>query len=112
VPSLAWQTVDGWQTTRLGAVTKLGRSLHADVRFDDNVISRRHAIIVCDQTGAWLSDDRSQAGTTLNGDPVRQRQPLTHGDVIGIGPYQLRYVEPTPVVQPRQQSDALSVPSR
>jgi pSer/pThr/pTyr-binding forkhead associated (FHA) protein len=43
--------------------TRIGRSLAADIRFDDATVSRRHAIIASEQSGVRVLDDRS-----LNGD--------------------------------------------
>jgi len=106
--SLAWHAGDRWRVLELAAVTRIGRSLNADVRFDDHVISRRHAIIVADDDGLWLSDDRSLAGTTLNEEPVKERMALQHGDVIGVGPYQLRFLAPVGQTQRASQPEALS----
>ena len=49
--------------------TRIGRSLAADVRFDDATVSRRHALIASEEGGVRVLDDRS-----LNGDPG-QRAP-------------------------------------
>ena len=38
--------------------TRVGRSLAADVRFDDPTVSRRHALIVRQPDGVRLLDDR------------------------------------------------------
>ena len=72
-------------------VTRLGRSLSAEVELDDATVSRRHALLV--QTGRR---DR----------PARRRRPQRHvaqrqrvdravlhdGDTIELGTAQLRYV--------------------
>ena len=47
--------------------TRIGRSLAADVRFDDPTVSRRHALIVRQPDGVRLLDDRSLNGVFVNG---------------------------------------------
>jgi hypothetical protein len=73
-------------------VTRIGRGLAADVRLDDNSVSRRHAMLVCDEAGARILDDRSSNGTRLNGARVEQA-PLKSGDVLVLGRVALRYLE-------------------
>ena len=47
--------------------TRIGRSLAADVRFDDPTVSRRHALIVRQPDGVRVLDDRSLNGVFVNG---------------------------------------------
>src|SRR4051812_16275094 len=47
--------------------TRIGRSLAADVRFDDATVSRRHALIVHQADGTRVLDDRSLNGVYVNG---------------------------------------------
>src|SRR5437588_12455368 len=42
--------------------TRIGRSLAADIRFDDPTVSRRHALIVRQPDGLRVLDDRSLNG--------------------------------------------------
>ena len=51
--------------------TRIGRSLAADVRFDDATVSRRHALIVSQAEGVRVLDDRSLNGVYVNGEPRR-----------------------------------------
>jgi pSer/pThr/pTyr-binding forkhead associated (FHA) protein len=71
-------------------LTRVGRSLVADLRFDDPTVSRRHALIVRELTGLRVLDDRSMYGVFVNGERVDSRL-LTDGDVIAIGSHQLLY---------------------
>jgi pSer/pThr/pTyr-binding forkhead associated (FHA) protein len=73
-------------------VLRIGRGLGADLRLDDNSVSRRHAIL--DPTGSVVRilDDRSSNGTIVNGEVVQQAE-LRNGDVVGIGRVLLRYLE-------------------
>ena len=61
--------------------TRIGRSLAADVRFDDATVSRRHALIVNQADGVRVLDDRSLNGVYVNGRRV-EWSPLTDGDEI------------------------------
>ena len=72
--------------------TRIGRSLAADVRFDDPTVSRRHALIVRQADGVRVLDDRSLNGVFVNGERVEWRA-LHDGDEIVVGRYRLHYVE-------------------
>jgi DNA-directed RNA polymerase subunit RPC12/RpoP len=74
---------DGW--------TRVGRSLSAHVRFDDPTVSRRHALIYRDASGARVLDDRSLNGVFRNGDRVELAE-LDDGDEIAIGRFRLFFV--------------------
>jgi len=50
--------------------TRIGRSLAADVRFDDPTVSRRHALLVRAPDGVRVLDDRSLNGVFVNGQRV------------------------------------------
>ena len=51
--------------------TRIGRSLAADIRFDDATVSRRHALVVSQDDGVRVLDDRSLNGIYVNGEPGR-----------------------------------------
>ena len=71
--------------------TRIGRSLAADVRFDDPTVSRRHALIVRHPDGVRLLDDRSLNGVFVNGARVDGRT-LQDGDEIIVGRYRLSFI--------------------
>ncbi len=71
--------------------TRIGRSLAADVRFDDPTVSRRHALIVRHPDGVRLLDDRSLNGVFVNGARVDGKV-LQDGDEIIVGRYRLSFV--------------------
>src|SRR5664279_4004858 len=75
--------------------TRIGRSLAADIRFDDPTVSRRHALIVRQPDGLRVLDDRSLNGVFVNGERVEGR-PLADGDEIIIGRYRLSFLVVTP----------------
>lgn len=64
--------------------TSIGRGLHADVRVNDEGISRAHAMIERVDDTYVLSDAGSTNGTFANGQRV-DRQELKEGDKIQIG---------------------------
>jgi pSer/pThr/pTyr-binding forkhead associated (FHA) protein len=71
--------------------TRVGRSLAADVRFDDPTVSRRHALLVRQPDGVRVLDDRSLNGVFVNGERVEWRV-LEDGDEIVVGRYRLRFL--------------------
>jgi pSer/pThr/pTyr-binding forkhead associated (FHA) protein len=71
--------------------TRIGRSLAADVRFDDPTVSRRHALIVHHPDGVRLLDDRSLNGVFVNGERIDGRL-LQDGDEIIVGRYRLSFL--------------------
>ena len=73
-------------------VMTIGRSESADIRIDDEFISRIHARIVCGGGGAVIEDIGSKNGFKVNSVAVK-RHNLTHGDVIGIGKLRFMFVD-------------------
>ena len=71
--------------------TRVGRSLAADVRFDDPTVSRRHALIVRQADGVRVLDDRSLNGVFVNGERV-EWSVLKDGDEILVGRYRLYFL--------------------
>ncbi len=71
--------------------TRIGRSLAADLRFDDPTVSRRHALIVRHPDGVRLLDDRSLNGVFVNGERIDGRL-LQDGDEIIVGRYRISFV--------------------
>jgi pSer/pThr/pTyr-binding forkhead associated (FHA) protein len=86
--------IEDGDVTRLVAlrerVTHLGRGFSADLRLEDQSVSRRHAVIVDDGDGARILDDRSANGTFVNGRRVTEA-PLRDRDVIRLGRVALMY---------------------
>jgi pSer/pThr/pTyr-binding forkhead associated (FHA) protein len=75
--------------------TRIGRSLAADVRFDDPTVSRRHALIVRQPDGVRVLDDRSLNGVFVNGARIEGKV-LKDGDEIVVGRYRLRFLSVQP----------------
>jgi FHA domain/Zinc-ribbon containing domain len=79
--------------------TRVGRSLAADIRFDDPTVSRRHALIVRGPDGVRVLDDRSLNGVFVNGERVEWSE-LHDGDEILVGCHSLRFLEIVPEGRP------------
>jgi predicted nucleic acid-binding Zn-ribbon protein len=71
--------------------TRIGRSLAANVRFDDPTVSRRHALIVRQPDGVRLLDDRSLNGVFVNGKRVEWSK-LEDRDEIVVGRHRLHFL--------------------
>lgn len=70
----------------------LGRSETAQIRIEDNSISRRHARLFQNPSGCWcLMDLKSTNGTFVNEEAVREKE-LQDGDLIQIGQTVLKYL--------------------
>jgi pSer/pThr/pTyr-binding forkhead associated (FHA) protein len=80
--------IDEGDVTRLvalqQAVTHVGRGFSADLRLEDQSVSRRHAVIVDDDQGTRILDDRSANGTFVNGVRITDVE-LCDRDVIQLG---------------------------
>src|SRR4051812_8268309 len=74
--------------------TRVGRSLAADIRFDDPTVSRRHALIVRQPDGVRVLDDRSLNGVFVNSERVEWRAPGDRHEIV-VGRYRLQYLHLT-----------------
>jgi hypothetical protein len=89
---LVYEESGQWRTVALTREwTRIGRSLAADVRFDDPTVSRRHALIVRQPDGVRVLDDRSLNGVFVNGARI-EGQTLNDGDEILVGRYRLSFL--------------------
>ena len=71
----------------------IGRETHNRIVVDDPAVSREHATITCVGNDHILEDLKSANGTLVNG-ARRARCILQHGDVVTLGRFQLRYLNP------------------
>lgn len=92
-PALALVAVNGprmgarWE---LGALMSLGRDAECEIALPDASVSRRHAQIVRQASGYFVSDLESSNGTQLNGQPVEEPTRVQAGDIIRVGEVELR----------------------
>ena len=92
-PYMAWEE-GGVQVVPVKAGwTRIGRSLSADVRFDDPTVSRRHALVHHEDGKTRVLDDRSLNGVFLNGERVEWRE-IDNGDEIAIGRFRIYFLDP------------------
>jgi len=90
---LAYEESGGRIVTALNQEwSRIGRSLAADIRFDDATVSRRHALVVSQAEGVRVLDDRSLNGVYVNGERV-EWAPLTDGDEITIGRHAIYFLD-------------------
>jgi ABC-type multidrug transport system ATPase subunit/pSer/pThr/pTyr-binding forkhead associated (FHA) protein len=68
----------------------IGRDPRAGLVLDHPAVSRRHATIARRDGGLVITDHQSLNRTYLNGEPIDQPTPAREGDVLQIGPFQLR----------------------
>lgn len=88
--------------------TRIGRSLAADVRFDDPTVSRRHALVVRRADGVRVLDDRSLNGVFVNGERVEWHT-LRDGDELVVGRHHLHFVD-VPAVSGTREFSAVQQP--
>jgi len=79
--------------------TRIGRSLSAEVRFDDATVSRRHAQVVVEGGSVRVLDDRSLNGIAVNGRRV-ESAPLRDGDELSIGRHTLFFLDTAAAGEP------------
>lgn len=68
--------------------THIGRTLTAEIRFDDPTVSRRHAMLVQREDGLHVLDDRSLNGVFVDGERVSDRL-LKDADELVVGRHRL-----------------------
>lgn len=89
---LAWDDDSGPQVRPIeGEWTRVGRSLAADIRFDDPTVSRRHALVLREGEGVRVLDDRSLNGVFVDGERVESHD-LSDGDEVAVGRFRLYYM--------------------
>jgi len=84
----------------------IGRADDNDLVLDHPTVSRRHAVITPQPTGATIEDCGSASGLRVNGELV-QRATLTAGDEIAVGPF--RIVFDGEDLVPRVAPDGLAI---
>jgi adenylate cyclase len=92
-------TATGDQTydLRAGTLLVVGRALTSDIPVFDPTISRRHAEVICGESGVEVRDLGSSNGTFVNGAKIETAR-LSPGDVVSFGkvPFRLTEVSPMP----------------
>ena len=70
----------------------IGRRASNDIHIDNLAISGEHAAIITINGNAFIEDLNSTNGTLINKKQIKKHM-LKHGDDIGLGKYELRYVK-------------------
>lgn len=69
----------------------IGRKAENDIPIDNLAVSGQHALILSVLDDSFIEDLGSTNGTYVNGKLIK-KQALHHGDVIGIGKHELKYI--------------------
>lgn len=102
----------------------IGKGSQCEVRLDNWRLAKEHARLFTSPSGVLIDDAGSFGGVLVNGQRITaQYGPLQNGDLIGIGPFQLRILNsgeepqaapfPVPAAAPMQstQDTALAAPA-
>lgn len=81
----------GERITLSADISVIGRLSECAITISDGNVSRRHAQIQRMGSGFAVSDLGSTNGTLLNGERLTTERRLTDGDIIAVGPIQLRF---------------------
>lgn len=83
---------------RIGVINgaTVGRAAGNGVRFDEDSVSARHAVISMEGGRWWLEDLGSTNGTFVNDARVTGRAPLHNGDVVQVGLVTARFLARSP----------------
>ena len=91
-PHLAWHNGEDVETRFVTeGLTRIGRSVLAEIQLIDPTVSRRHALIHRSGDTCVLLDDHSLNGVFVGSDPVDWR-PLADGDEIEVGRFRLHFI--------------------
>ena len=63
----------------------IGRGTEADIRIDNNTVSRKHAKVRFNGIGFEIEDIGSKNGVIVNGKPVTTAAELKDHDIINLG---------------------------
>lgn len=88
------------QIELLPGETRIGRSPTCAVTIEDPLISREHGLIRVTEDEVTYEDLASRNGSRINGELVYMPVPLRHGDLIGIGKHELRFLVATEGIRP------------
>ncbi len=63
----------------------IGRNSSNDIVLGYNTVSRYHAVVSCRRESWILCDTNSSTGVTVNGETIKKKTQIVHGDKISIG---------------------------
>jgi len=87
--------LDGREFELRQGENSIGR-VGADVLLPDPTVSRHHATLTIDETGAWIEDAGSTNGTSLNGTPLSAgtRSRIKDADTLKLGSVTVKLIWP------------------
>ncbi len=71
--------------------TTIGRLPDNDIQVDNLAVSGHHALVLTILNDSFLEDLDSTNGTFVNKKPIK-KYALKHGDIVGIGKHELKYI--------------------
>ncbi len=71
----------------------IGRSRDCDIPVSDDLVSRKHALLLVRNGRASIRDMGSRNGTFLNGNRISMERELTHLDQITVGAHDMMCIE-------------------
>ncbi len=80
----------------------IGRETGNTVRLPERNVSRRHAVLVREADAFVIEDLGSHNGVRVNGDRIKGRSRVNHGDVIQIGDYDLALEDESKTAAPER----------
>jgi SARP family transcriptional regulator, regulator of embCAB operon len=90
------------------AATTIGRLAENDIVIDDNLVSRRHAVIIDTGTNFVITDLRSANGVWVRQQRIRGSVTLGDGDQVDISGHEFTFE----IGPPRTDSSTVSIPGR
>ncbi|KAA3629614.1 MAG: FHA domain-containing protein [Proteobacteria bacterium] len=88
----------------------IGRLQDNDIHVDNLAVSGHHALVLTILNDSFLEDLDSTNGTFVNKKPIK-KYALKHGDVIGIGKHELKYINEAATSSPDFEQTLIMRPS-
>lgn len=98
------------QVIRIEDTGTLGRREDNRYVLDDPAVSRVHAEVRRESGAVIITDLGSSAGTTVNGERLTGPRAIRHGDLVGFGPVECRFEDPTQAARPDEPTVVFEVP--
>jgi serine phosphatase RsbU (regulator of sigma subunit)/pSer/pThr/pTyr-binding forkhead associated (FHA) protein len=76
----------------------MGRHTDCQIHLDSNMVSRKHARVICEDSTWYVEDLGSGNGTVINGQRITSKAVLKHDDRIKVGPMLLRFEDSTTAI--------------
>jgi pSer/pThr/pTyr-binding forkhead associated (FHA) protein len=84
----------------------IGRAEECDVRPLGEEVSRRHCLILVEGEAVTVEDLKSRNGTYVNGERIPAKTTVKNGDIVRVGPLELKVSLPLPAAAPADRAAA------